>query len=147
MEVRLGDTRRYGEKPGWQRMSNEERVKGKQEDPSDLDDWLDSIEPNPADGRDASYVRRIVSANEAVDAAQQELIDAVAAARDAGDTWDAIGIALGVSRQAAYQRFGKAIASGSDRSKSDSRASHSTRTARQGEARKGSHAVDAGTPR
>ena len=95
-------------------MSNEVGVKGKREDSSELDDWLDSIEPNPADARDASYVRRIVSANEALDAAQQELIDAVAAARDAGDTWDVIGIALGVSRQAAYQRFGKAIASGSD---------------------------------
>jgi len=31
-------------------------------------------------------------------------------ARAAGDTWDAIGVALGTSRQAAYQRFGKPIA-------------------------------------
>ncbi len=95
-------------------MSNKVRVKNEQKDPDNLDSWLSSIEPNPADSRDASHVRRIISANEALNAAQQELVNAVAAARDAGDTWDAIGIALGVSRQAAYQRFGKAIAAVSD---------------------------------
>jgi hypothetical protein len=39
--------------------------------------------------------------------AEEELHSAVAAARDAGDTWDMIGVALGVTRQAAYQRFGQ----------------------------------------
>lgn len=44
---------------------------------------------------------------EAVDTAEAGLRAAVAAARAAGDTWDAIGAALGTSRQAPYQRFGK----------------------------------------
>ncbi|CAM3108469.1 hypothetical protein BST27_18590 [Mycobacterium intermedium] len=72
-----------------------------------VEDWLDSIEPNPADARDATHIRRIIAANDALRAAQAELQAAVAAARAAGDTWDAIGAALGVSRQAAYQRFGR----------------------------------------
>lgn len=73
----------------------------------DLEDWLDSIEPDPADARNASHIRRIIAASEALGQAEGELRAAVAEARAAGDTWDAIGIALGVSRQAAYQRFGK----------------------------------------
>jgi hypothetical protein len=72
-----------------------------------LDGWLDSIEPNPADARDASGIRRIIAATEVREAAEAELRAAVAAARAAGDTWGAIGVALGTSRQAAYQRFGK----------------------------------------
>jgi hypothetical protein len=72
-----------------------------------VDDWLDSIEPDPADARDASRIRRIIAAAEARNTAEKELRAAVAAARAAGDTWDAIGVALGTSRQAAYQRFGK----------------------------------------
>jgi hypothetical protein len=72
-----------------------------------VDDWLDSIEPDSADARDASGIRRIIAATEAREAAEAELRAAVAAARAAGDTWDAIGVALGTTRQAAYQRFGK----------------------------------------
>jgi len=75
----------------------------------DLEAWLDSIEPDPADARDATYIRRIIAASEALSAADDELRAAVVSARAAGDTWDAIGVALGTSRQAAYQRFGKSI--------------------------------------
>lgn len=72
----------------------------------DVEKWLDSIEPQgPA--RDATYLRRIIAAADAVKVAEAELDAAVVAARDAGDTWDAIGVVLGVSRQAAYQRFGQ----------------------------------------
>ena len=78
-------------------------------DEQDLDAWLDSIEPDPADARDATHIRRIIAANEALSAADEELRAAVSSARAAGDTWDAIGVALGTSRQAAYQRFGKPI--------------------------------------
>jgi hypothetical protein len=73
---------------------------------TDTDEWLDSIEPNPADARDASHLRRIIAAQESVYAAQAELLDAVNAARAAGDTWALIGVALGITRQAAFQRFG-----------------------------------------
>lgn len=74
-----------------------------------IEEWLDTIEPDgPA--RDATHIRRIIAAAEALEGADVELTAAVAAARAAGDTWDAIGVALGTSRQAAYQRFGKRVA-------------------------------------
>lgn len=73
---------------------------------TDIDEWLDGIEPNPADARDASHLRRIIAAAEAVENAEAELRAAVKAARGAGDTWAVIGLALGISRQGAYQRFG-----------------------------------------
>jgi hypothetical protein len=75
----------------------------------DIEAFLDSVEPDAADARDASHVRRIIAANEALGEAEAELRAAVAAARAAGDTWDAIGVALGTSRQAAYQRFGRTV--------------------------------------
>jgi hypothetical protein len=74
--------------------------------PAELERWLDAIEPNPADARDATHMRRIIAAATALQDAEEELHSAVAAARDAGDTWDMIGVALGVTRQAAFQRFG-----------------------------------------
>lgn len=93
-------------------MSDDVRVDKKvREDPSaeEIDAWLDAIEPNPADARDAGYFRRIVAAGTALEAAEDELRSAVADARAAGDTWGMIGAALGVSRQAAYQRFGRTV--------------------------------------
>lgn len=71
----------------------------------EMNDWLDQIEPDPKDARDAAHFRRIVAAAEAVDAASGELEDAVAAARAAGDTWAMIGAALGVSEKAALDQF------------------------------------------
>jgi hypothetical protein len=54
--------------------------------------------------------RRIIEARKGLDAAERELRDAVAAARDAGDSWTVIGAALGTSKQAASQRFGRGTA-------------------------------------
>ncbi len=93
-------------------MSDDVRVDKKvRADPSaeEIDAWLDTIEPNPADARDARYFRRIVAAGTALEAAEDDLRSAVADARAAGDTWGMIGAALGVSRQAAYQRFGRTV--------------------------------------
>jgi hypothetical protein len=81
---------------------------GAKRDPSAAEiDWLDSIEPETGDVRVAGRMRRITAAAGALDAARAELDAAVAASRATGDTWDVIGIALGVSRQAASQRFGQ----------------------------------------
>lgn len=74
---------------------------------ADVDEWLDNMEVDPLDARDARHMRRISAAAAAVATAQDELRAAVAAAREAGDTWAMIGVALGISRQAAYQRFGQ----------------------------------------
>jgi len=40
---------------------------------------------------------------------EQELIEAVGAARESGASWSALGKALGVSESAAWQRFEKTI--------------------------------------
>ena len=66
---------------------------------------LDAVAPESL--RDASHFRRIIEAIKGLDAAEQELQDAVAAARAAGDSWTVIGAALGTTKQAASQRIGK----------------------------------------
>ena len=66
-------------------------------------DQLD-VTANPA--RDAAHFRRILAARQNLASAEQELRDAVRAARQAGDSWTIIGAALDTTRQAAQQRFG-----------------------------------------
>ena len=68
---------------------------------------LSSLDPARAPARDAAGVRRIIAARKRLAEAERELHDAVAAAKDAGDSWTVIGAALGVSRQAAQRRFGR----------------------------------------
>jgi hypothetical protein len=69
---------------------------------------LDALKPNRSHARDAAHFRDIIAARRRLDEAEQELRDAVQAARDAGDSWTVIGAALDTTRQAAYQRFGHA---------------------------------------
>lgn len=80
-------------------------------DPTDeaaMADWMASDDFNPDPG-DWSYVgdvvARIKAADEAVERARGLLDDEVRAAHDAGASWTVIGAALGISRQAARQRF------------------------------------------
>jgi hypothetical protein len=72
---------------------------------SDVEQWLDQLDPATVEARDATHFRRIIAANKAFLAAETELRNAVAAARAAGDSWAIVGAALGVTRQAAQQRF------------------------------------------
>lgn len=67
---------------------------------------LDQLDPATTPARSAVHFRRVVAAREALDAAQAEVNAAVAAARAAGDSWTVIGVGLGITRQAAQQRFG-----------------------------------------
>ena len=71
------------------------------------DTGLDALDPATAPARDASRFRAIIAANDAVDVAEAGLRNAVRAARQAGDSWTVIGAALGVSKQAAQQRFSR----------------------------------------
>ena len=68
---------------------------------------LDQLESTTQPARDAVHFRRILAARKAIADAEQELRDAVKAARDAGDSWTVIGAALETTRQAAFQRFGR----------------------------------------
>lgn len=67
--------------------------------------WLENLDPARLDFRDASGVRAIIAAADAVQAAQDDLRQAVATARASGDSWTVIGAALGTSKQAAHERF------------------------------------------
>lgn len=73
---------------------------------SDVEVWLESLDPAAVKWRDADHFRRILAAREAVEAAESDLRDAVVEARAAGDPWSMIGFALGTSKQAAHERFG-----------------------------------------
>jgi hypothetical protein len=67
---------------------------------------LEQLDPSTHPAHDAASFRRILSARRGLAAAEQELRDAVHAAREAGDSWTVIGAALDITRQAAQQRFG-----------------------------------------
>lgn len=54
----------------------------------------EDVNPAATPARDAVYFCRIINAREALTAAEQELRDAVHAAREAGDSWTVIGAAL-----------------------------------------------------
>lgn len=68
---------------------------------------LEQVSPATHPARDAAHFRRILTARTQLAAAEQELRDAVDAARAAGDSWTVIGAALDTTRQAAQQRFGR----------------------------------------
>ncbi|MFT4219331.1 MAG: hypothetical protein QM611_02265 [Microbacterium sp.] len=68
---------------------------------------LDELDVATHPARDATHVRAIIAASEDVSVAEATLRAAVRDARKAGDSWSMIGAALGVSRQAAQQRFGR----------------------------------------
>lgn len=73
----------------------------------DEDDWLDSLDPADLDLRDAVHFRRIIAARKAIEDAEAELRAAVAAARQAGDSWTIVGAALNLTARSAYDRFGQ----------------------------------------
>jgi DNA-directed RNA polymerase specialized sigma24 family protein len=68
---------------------------------------LDALNPDVAPADDPKTLRRIGLAARDIRAAEDELRQAVAAARTEGYTWAEIGMTLGVTRQAAQTRFGR----------------------------------------
>lgn len=72
--------------------------------------WLDSLDPAATPAENPADLRRIGLALRALADEQREVDDAVAAARDNGRSWGEIGLVLGISRQAARERYGQAAA-------------------------------------
>jgi len=72
----------------------------------DARDWLDSIDPDEAALEDSDDLRQITTAMGQVAEAELLLHATVNAARKNGRSWGRIGMALGVSKQAARMRFG-----------------------------------------
>lgn len=66
---------------------------------------LSQVDTTTAHARDASHLRAIIAAAEVVKAADADLRQRVRDARETGDSWTVIGAALGVTKQAAQQRF------------------------------------------
>lgn len=65
----------------------------------------DRLDPATADVEDASDLRTVAEAADTVRAEQARLTEAVQLARAHGHSWNRISLALGVSRQAARQRY------------------------------------------
>lgn len=74
---------------------------------TEVEQWLGNLDPATTRGYDATSHRKIIAARKALAQAEDGLRRAVADARAAGYSWAMIGASLGVSRQAAQQRFGE----------------------------------------
>ena len=69
------------------------------------DEWLVSLEDGTAVARDGTDLRAIGKAVLEAERADAQLHTAVAAARANGRSWTEVAMVLGVSREAARQRF------------------------------------------
>jgi hypothetical protein len=70
-----------------------------------FEQWAENVDPATIRWQEAPELVAVAQAADSVRADEARLRDAVTTARDAGSSWNRIAIALGVSRQAARQRF------------------------------------------
>lgn len=70
-----------------------------------FEQWADELDPDTAIVQSAEELRAIAEAAETARRDEAILTEKVAAARASGQSWNRIALALGVSRQAARQRF------------------------------------------
>jgi hypothetical protein len=70
--------------------------------------WLDELDPDTVPGRDATPLRDLRHAFEDHAMTGRRVAEAVAVARAQGFSWGAIGMVLGISKQAASGRYGSA---------------------------------------
>lgn len=70
-----------------------------------FEQWADALDPETATVESAEELRAIAAAAETARRDEELLTERVAAARARGQSWNRIALALGVSRQAARQRF------------------------------------------
>lgn len=71
--------------------------------------WAASVDPATIKWQDTTDLSAIACAADTVRADEARLEEAVRAARENGHSWNRIALALGVSRQAARQRFSDKI--------------------------------------
>ena len=72
--------------------------------------WADEVDPADLKWLDSSSLKAVGRLAEQRDNLETELAQAVAAAREDDWSWAMIGIMLGVSRQAAQQKYGALVA-------------------------------------
>ena len=68
----------------------------------------DQLDPAETQAENIDDLRAVAEAADAVRASEARLTEAVQRARARGRSWNRIAVAIGVSRQAARQRFSKA---------------------------------------
>jgi hypothetical protein len=71
--------------------------------------WAEELDPATAKVQDTADLRAIAEAVDAMNAGEARLREAVERARARGRSWNQIAIPLGVSRQAARQRFAEKV--------------------------------------
>lgn len=74
---------------------------------SDVEGWLENIDIAELNVRDGKHLRGVGRALDALEAAEIDLHRAIEDARAAGESWSAIGMVLGTSKQAAHRKFGR----------------------------------------
>lgn len=70
-----------------------------------FEQWADELDPDTAVVESAEELQAVAEAAETARRDEAVLAERVAAARARGQSWNRIALALGVSRQAARQRF------------------------------------------
>jgi hypothetical protein len=75
-----------------------------------FDQLADDLDPDIVHAEETNDLRRVAVASDAVRDDEARLREAVQLARARGRSWNQIAVALGVSRQAARQRFGDKVA-------------------------------------
>ena len=75
-----------------------------------FEELADNLDPATAVVERTDDLRRIAAATDALHADEARLRESVETARAGGRSWNQIAVALGVSRQAARQRFGARVA-------------------------------------
>ena len=71
-----------------------------------FEQWAENVDPATIRWQEAPELLAVAQVADNLRADEACLRDAVMAARSAGRSWNRIAVALGVSRQAARQRFG-----------------------------------------
>lgn len=71
--------------------------------------WLDTLDPKTVPAQDTSDLRNVAEAVHNIARDEACLRDAVRVARANGRSWGRISMALGVSKQAARERFSEPV--------------------------------------
>ncbi|MBT8239882.1 MAG: hypothetical protein KJN63_01490 [Acidimicrobiia bacterium] len=71
-----------------------------------LQTWADNVDPDDLREAKTSSLRAIAELVEQRNEVDDDLVTAVRSARDAGRSWSEIAAMLGVSKQAAQQKYG-----------------------------------------
>lgn len=77
---------------------------------AEFEAWAENVDPAELEEVDTSSLRALVEIADRGRAVERDLPPAVAKARADGWSWAVIGEMLGVSKQAAQQRYGRAAA-------------------------------------